>query len=207
MKKAQFRRSAESNLPTIYGDFKIYVYENVDASITHFAVVKGDIQGQSDVLCRIHSSCITGDILGSYRCDCGEQLHYSLKEIDKNNGIVIYLFQEGRGIGLKNKIKAYKLQENGLDTIEANHRLGLPTDARSYEMVGDILNDFKVKSIHLMTNNPEKINSLKIQGIKISGLRNIPVTVNEHNKKYLETKKDKLNHILLPKTKEFKVSE
>lgn len=192
----KYIKAAESKLPTKFGSFSMRVYKNPETNDMHFAIYKGNLENKTDVLCRVHSSCITGDILGSMRCDCGDQLAIALKEIQVNDGIVIYLFQEGRGIGLINKIKAYELQEQGLDTVEANLALGLPADARTYEMVPDILEDLNIKSIRLMTNNPSKINELKKLGVVVSAIEEIEVQCNSVNEFYLKTKKEKMDHQL-----------
>ncbi|MFN4246032.1 MAG: 3,4-dihydroxy-2-butanone-4-phosphate synthase, partial [Brevinematia bacterium] len=161
-------RVDDAFLPTKYGEFRIIGYREIFTNKEHVAIVKGDVKDKEKVIVRIHSECFTGDILGSLRCDCGNQLEYALRKIEEENlGILIYLRQEGRNIGLLNKIKAYKLQDNGLDTVEANRKLGLPDDARDYGIAYQILKELGVKSIRLMTNNPKKIQKIKNYGIEI----------------------------------------
>ncbi len=190
------RMAASSHLPTKYGDFQIYVYEDKVDNFNHLAIVKGDVRGKHQVLTRIHSECLTGDVFGSMRCDCGEQLEAALRQIERNGeGVLIYMRQEGRGIGLVNKIKAYVLQEQGLDTVEANEKLGFPDDMREYFLSVQILEDLGVKSINLLTNNPRKSTDLKRYGMTIE--KRIPLIMppNQFNKKYLYTKKVKLGHL------------
>lgn len=186
-----------TKMPTKWGDFNLHAYENSLDEKEHIALVKGDVKGKEEVLVRIHSECFTGDVLGSRRCDCGSQLHKAMKTIDeKEEGVVLYLRQEGRGIGLYNKMKAYNLQDQGLDTVEANEKLGFEADLRDYVLGSQILKDLGVKSIRLMTNNPKKIEGLKSYGIDVVQRENIEITPNEENKRYLKTKKDKLDHML-----------
>jgi 3,4-dihydroxy 2-butanone 4-phosphate synthase/GTP cyclohydrolase II len=175
-----------------YGSFKMTVIKEKFNTIEHVILEKTP-KNPEQPLVRIHSACLTGDLLGSLRCDCHHQLHYSLKRISEEGGILIYLNQEGRGIGLFNKIKAYALQENGLDTIEANEKLGLPIDARKYYIAANILRNRKINSIQLLTNNPAKINDLRKYGIANIELAPIPVFHTAHNQAYLKTKKDKLH--------------
>jgi len=184
-------------LPTKYGDFRLVCFEDTITKDSHLALVKGNVEGKHGILVRVHSSCETGDIFHSLRCDCGEQLEVALKIIEKEGrGVILYLHQEGRGIGLINKLKAYHLQEKGMDTVEANEALGFAPDLRDYGMSAQILLELGVKSINLMTNNPKKIKSLEIYGIKI--IKRIPLEVDftESNKKYLKTKKEKMGHML-----------
>jgi len=188
---------AVAKMPTQWGKFDLHAYENCLDDKEHIALVKGDVKGKEEVLVRIHSECFTGDVLGSRRCDCGSQLHKAMKTIDeKGEGVILYLRQEGRGIGLYNKMKAYNLQDEGLDTVEANEKLGFEADLRDYVLGSQILKDLGVKSVKLMTNNPKKIEGLKSYGIDVVQRENIEITPNEENKRYLKTKKDKLDHML-----------
>ncbi|AGO60281.1 GTP cyclohydrolase II [Ferroplasma acidarmanus] len=187
---------AKAKLPTRFGVFNIYVFKNEDKK-DHAVLVHGDIEEEENVPVRIHSECLTGDVFGSMRCDCRDQLITSLKYIgSRERGMLIYLRQEGRGIGLLNKIRAYNLEDNGKDTVEANIEQGLPADNRHYNFAIDVIKYFNIKSIELMTNNPEKIKNLEENGIKIS--KRIPVIIepNSFDKFYLETKKDKMGHML-----------
>lgn len=188
---------AVAKMPTQWGEFNLHAYENCLDEKEHIALVKGDVKGKEEVLVRIHSECFTGDVLGSRRCDCGSQLHKAMKTIDeKEEGVILYLRQEGRGIGLYNKMKAYNLQDQGLDTVEANEKLGFEADLRDYVLGSQILKDLGVKSVKLMTNNPKKIEGLKSYGIDVVERENIEITPNEENKRYLKTKKEKLDHML-----------
>ena len=189
--------AAAANIPTPFGDFKLHIFEDDIAGKEHIAYVMGNPSNQSDVLIRIHSECLTGDALFSMRCDCGSQLNEALKRIaEKGEGILLYLRQEGRGIGLVNKIKAYELQEQGADTVEANHQLGFGDDVRNYDMVKTMLAHFAVQSVQLMTNNPRKIKALTAQGIEVTGRDPIKVGKNTHNEHYLAVKTKKLGHLL-----------
>ncbi len=190
-------RGAESSLPTKYGDFRIVAYRDIGTGKEHAAVVKGDVRNAQDVLCRVHSECLTGDILHSKRCDCGEQLDEALQAIEAaGQGLILYLRQEGRGIGLIDKIAAYELQEQGLDTVEANRELGHPDDARTYEAARDILKDLGVASIRLMTNNPAKVDALRDLGFAISERVPHEVPAHEGNVDYVRTKKERMGHTL-----------
>lgn len=189
--------AAETKLPTKYGDFRIIIFKNEVDHKEHLMIVKGDVRGKSDVLMRIHSECLTGDVFGSHRCDCGEQLENALRCIEEQGeGIVIYMRQEGRGIGLTNKIKAYSLQDQGYDTVEANVKLGFPPDMREYSLAAQMLRELDVKSVKLLTNNPEKKEDLERWGITVSKRVPIVIKANSINAKYLNTKKEKMRHML-----------
>jgi 3,4-dihydroxy 2-butanone 4-phosphate synthase / GTP cyclohydrolase II len=203
----QYRRQREKlveweeviDLPTDYGDFRLHLYRSLMDDQHHLAIVKGDVSkaAEQPVLVRVHSECLTGDVFGSRRCDCGSQLHTALRRIEEEGlGVVLYMRQEGRGIGLAAKIHAYKLQEKGLDTVEANERLGFPMDLRDYGIGAQILHDLGVRKIRLMTNNPRKV--VGLQGHQLEIVEQLPVKSepNEHNRRYLETKKEKMGHIL-----------
>lgn len=188
-------QTASAQLPTKFGLFRINVYQTEDGT-EHITLIKGNIN--NPMLVRLHSSCATGDIFGSLKCDCGEQLEKSLKKIEENgNGVLLYLNQEGRGIGLTNKIKAYALQEKGYDTVEANEALGLPADARDYKIAADMLLDLGIDTIYLLTNNPDKEEQLHEYGITIAKRIRLETMPNKNNKEYLKTKKQKMAHQLL----------
>lgn len=184
-------------LPTKYGNFRMYGYVNRITGEHHLALVKGDVATEEPVLCRMHSECLTGDVFGSLRCDCGEQLAEALRRIEKaGRGVLVYLRQEGRGIGLINKLRAYELQDRGMDTVEANIALGFPSDMREYDTGAAILSDLGVWKIILMTNNPLKISGLDHYGIEVTGRDPIEMTCNEKNRMYLYTKYRKMGHLL-----------
>jgi 3,4-dihydroxy 2-butanone 4-phosphate synthase/GTP cyclohydrolase II len=184
-------------MPTAYGDFELYLYRsNLDGQ-HHLALVKGDVAGKENVLVRVHSECLTGDVFGSRRCDCGPQLHQAMRLIAAaGRGVLVYMRQEGRGIGLPSKIKAYKLQERGYDTVEANLKLGYGMDLREYGLGAQILVDLGLKTISLLTNNPRKVVGLEGYGLEIIEQLPIKIRPNPHNEKYLETKRKKLGHLL-----------
>ncbi|MGN1028972.1 MAG: GTP cyclohydrolase II, partial [Bacilli bacterium] len=197
-KEILIKTETEVEMPTKYGNFKMYGFTEKISGKEHIALVLGDIENADSVLIRIHSECLTGDVFGSKRCDCGEQLDLALRNIAKEGtGILIYMRQEGRGIGLINKLKSYKLQEEGYDTVEANIKLGFSPDLRTYDIAASILKSLNIFNIRLMTNNPEKINGLNEFGIKV--LERVPIQIKENNinEFYLKTKKEKMNHILL----------
>jgi 3,4-dihydroxy 2-butanone 4-phosphate synthase / GTP cyclohydrolase II len=186
------------DMPTKYGTFKLIAFKEKLTQREHLALVKGTWEKGAPVLTRVHSSCFTGDILGSLRCDCGEQLHAAMQMVEKEGkGIILYMNQEGRGIGLVNKLKAYKLQEEGMDTVEANIHLGFGTDERDYGVGAQILRHLNVTRLRLMSNNPKKRAGLKGYGLEIVEIIPIEVKSNPHNEKYLQTKRDKLGHEIL----------
>ena len=188
-------KAARASLPTRYGNFKVACYEDFNKA-QHLALISGDVKGKKNVLVRVHSECVTGDALGSLRCDCGSQLEMSLRIIAKNSGVLLYMAQEGRGIGLMNKIAAYHLQDNGMDTVDANLKLGLKADARDYTIGAQILADLGLSTIKLLTNNPRKIEGIEKYGLEI--VERVPLVIksNKLNKKYLKAKMEKLGHYL-----------
>ncbi|HET8869178.1 MAG TPA: GTP cyclohydrolase II [Aquabacterium sp.] len=184
---------AQARIPTRYGTFSMKVFQEQGSGVEHVAMVMGDIAEHA--LIRIHSECMTGDVFGSLRCDCGPQLDFAMREIGQNgNGIVLYLRQEGRGIGLINKLKAYELQDQGLDTVEANLKLGFPADLRKFDIAGQMLEYLGVKSVNLMTNNPDKIAALKAYGIAVDERVPVRSDAQAENERYLATKLHKLGH-------------
>jgi 3,4-dihydroxy 2-butanone 4-phosphate synthase/GTP cyclohydrolase II len=189
-----FHRYAEAEIPTRFGSFRVLVYR--DGDLEHVALVRGEVAGKAGVLARIHSECFTGEVLHSLKCDCGAQLDRAMEAIaQKGAGVIVYLRQEGRGIGLGNKIRAYALQAQGKDTVEANEALGFPADMRRYEAAAAILADLGVLSVALMTNNPAKLAGIEAAGVKVT--EQIPhwVDVQEHNRDYLEVKRAKMGHL------------
>ncbi len=191
------KRLADIKLPTDFGDFRAIAYGNQVDENVHIALIKGDIRQGGSVLVRVHSECLTGDVFGSRRCDCGEQLHTAMRIIEKEGkGVILYMRQEGRGIGLVNKLQAYELQEKGLDTVEANLKLGFKADLRDYGVGAQILVDLGIKKMRLLTNNPKKIVGLEGYGLKV--MERVPIESKPHDKNviYLQTKKNKLGHLL-----------
>ena len=200
-----FRRTREKlierievvKLPTDYGEFNLFLYQSKLDKQHHLALVCGDVAGKKNVLVRVHSECLTGDVFGSRRCDCGPQLHQAMRQVaDSGFGVIVYMRQEGRGIGLAPKIKAYKLQEQGYDTVEANQKLGFDMDLREYGLGAQILADLGLKTIRLLTNNPRKVVGLEGYGLEIVDQVPIKIRPNEHNARYLNTKREKLGHLL-----------
>ncbi len=191
------RRVARAKLPTEFGDFEIHAYEDLGDGKEHVALVRGEIGDGHGVLVRLHSSCLTGDVFHSARCDCGPQLHTAMARIaGEGRGVVLYLNQEGRGIGLANKIRAYALQDQGYDTVEANERLGFGADQREYGLGVRILSDLGVRSMRLLTNNPRKRAGVETHGLSVSELLPIEIPASEFTRRYLQTKKEKLGHLL-----------
>jgi 3,4-dihydroxy 2-butanone 4-phosphate synthase / GTP cyclohydrolase II len=190
-------RVVETKLPTAYGEFNAVGYRSLVDQKHHVAMVKGDVAGQEDVLVRVHSECLTGDVFHSLRCDCGEQLESALAQIEREGrGVLLYLAQEGRGIGLLNKLRAYKLQDEGYDTVDANLRLGLPVDLRDYGIGAQILSDLGLTSIRILTNNPKKIRGMEGYGLSVSEQVPIVHAPNPHNERYLAAKRDRLGHTI-----------
>lgn len=197
VKESLVSRAAETMIPTFYGgDFKAIAYDNLVDSHEHLALVKGEIDPEEAILVRVHSECLTGDVFGSQRCDCGPQLHTAMKTIEKEGkGVIVYMHQEGRGIGLANKLKAYALQDQGKDTVEANEALGFKSDLRDYGLGAQILVDLGIKKMKLMTNNPKKIIGLEGYGLEIVERVSIQMSPTKDNVKYLETKRRKMGHL------------
>lgn len=188
---------ASSRLPTPFGDFMLHGFEDSETGQEHVAITLGDVTDGQPVLCRVHSECLTGDALFSMRCDCGSQLQTALQRIsDAGRGIILYLRQEGRGIGLINKIRAYDLQDQGADTVEANERLGFDADLRDYTICKAMFAHFQITQVHLMTNNPVKITALTKLGIEVLDRQSLQTGQNDHNARYLATKAGKLGHLL-----------
>jgi len=196
-KERLVQRIAEARLPTDHGEFRVIGYESLVDGREHVALLKGDVEGQPDVAVRMHSECLTGDVFGSRRCDCGEQLEAAMRRINElGRGAIVYLRQEGRGIGLGNKLRAYHLQDQGQDTVEANESLGFKPDLRDYGIGAQILLDLGLTSIRILTNNPRKIVGMDGYGITVTGREPIEVVPGEHNREYLDTKRTKLGHLI-----------
>lgn len=196
-KESLIKREIGVNMPTEWGSFELVAFKQINTGDTHLALIKGSWEENEPVMVRVHSSCVTGDIFGSCRCDCGEQLHAAMEMVEKEGkGVILYMFQEGRGIGLINKLKAYKLQEQGRDTVEANLELGFAMDERDYGVGAQILRDLGVQKIRLISNNPKKRAGLMGYGLEIVDSIAIEIPANPHNKKYLETKRDKMGHAI-----------
>jgi GTP cyclohydrolase II len=188
---------SEADVPTDYGMFRVVVYRELEGEIEHCAIVRGNVRGGQGILARVHSECFTGEVLHSLKCDCREQLDQALGRIaEAERGVVIYLRQEGRGIGLGNKIRAYALQQQGADTVDANVRLGLPADARRYHSAAEILDDLGVASVALMTNNPAKVDALRADGVVVSLRVPMVINPNDHNRDYLRTKNRRMGHLI-----------
>jgi 3,4-dihydroxy 2-butanone 4-phosphate synthase/GTP cyclohydrolase II len=197
MREKLVAREQEVNLPTAFGEFKLHLYRSLVDGQHHAALVMGEVRGKENILVRVHSECLTGDVFGSLRCDCGSQLHDAMKRIaEEGEGVLVYMRQEGRGIGFANKIHAYALQEKGLDTVEANEKLGFKPDLREYGLGAQILVDLGLHSIRLLTNNPKKV--VGLEGFNLKIVEQVPIRAEptKHNKKYLETKKEKMGHKL-----------
>lgn len=191
------KRIAEANMPTKWGEFNIAGYSSILDDKEHIVLSKGDLKGKEDVLVRVHSECFTGDVLSSLRCDCAPQLHHAMQAVEKEGqGVVIYLRQEGRGIGLFNKLKAYELQDQGFDTVDANTELGFDPDLRDYSIAASIIKELGIKSVRLLTNNPEKIEGLEKYHIEVSSREAIIVETNCNNEFYMQTKKDRMGHLI-----------
>ncbi len=194
--ETQVTCAVETKLPTPFGEFRLRAYENEIDELTHVALVMGEPEGKDDVLVRVHSACLTGDALHSLRCDCGEQLEAAMERVaHEGEGVIVYMQQEGRGIGLLNKMKAYHLQDEGMDTVEANQKLGLAPDLRDYGVGAQILKDLDLKRIRLLTNNLTKVVGLRGFGLEITERVPIEMEPNGHNERYLKTKREKLNHV------------
>jgi 3,4-dihydroxy 2-butanone 4-phosphate synthase/GTP cyclohydrolase II len=201
-KERLVHRQVEAKLPTDYGDFRIIAFGTEIDDSTHLALVKGDVEGRENVLVRVHSECLTGDVFGSRRCDCGHQLHNAMRMIEKEGaGVILYMRQEGRGIGLVNKLKAYHLQEQGYDTVEANIKLGFPPDLRDYGVGAQMLVDLGLESIRLITNNPKKIVGLEGYGLTITDRVPMEIVPVDENLAYMTTKKDRMGHLIMEKGK------
>lgn len=197
MNELHIKREIKTSMPTEFGEFTVYGYSNNLDDHEHIALVKGDVSGEEPVLVRLHSECLTGDVLHSYRCDCGPQLHESLRQINEaGRGVLLYMRQEGRGIGLLNKLRAYALQDEGFDTVEANEQLGFVADAREYHISAQMLQDLQVESVKLLTNNPRKVSSLQANSITVTERVPLQIEPRKENERYLQTKTEKLGHLM-----------
>jgi GTP cyclohydrolase II len=191
------RPYSEAEVPTEYGTFRVIVYREDNSDVEHCAIVAGDVRAQDNVLARVHSECFTGEVLHSLKCDCRDQLDQALERIARaGRGVVLYLRQEGRGIGLGNKIRAYALQQEGVDTVDANLKLGFAADARRYHVAAGMLEDLGVASIALMTNNPAKVDALRNDGVVVARREPMPIIANDHNRDYLRTKNRRMGHLI-----------
>ncbi|MFP4329177.1 MAG: GTP cyclohydrolase II [Alkalispirochaetaceae bacterium] len=197
MKNASVTQVSSARIPNQFGEYQLYVYENSEDDKEHLALVYGDVSGRSNVMVRVHSECFTGDVLGSQRCDCGEQLNRAMQLIaEEGAGVILYMRQEGRGIGLSEKLRAYNLQDQGHDTVEANLLLGHQADSRDYTVAALMLEDLGISSVRLLTNNPSKIEQLSELGISIVSREPLtPILVNEQNRRYLFTKMTRMSHM------------
>ena len=201
-RESLIHREVKVDLPTVFGDFQLVAYTQTNTGDSHLALTKGTWKEEEPVLVRVHSSCVTGDIFGSCRCDCGGQLHRAMEMVERaGKGVVLYMNQEGRGIGLLNKLKAYQLQEKGMDTVQANLQLGFKKDQRDYGVGAQILRDLGVRRMKLLSNNPQKRAGLIGYGLTIEETVPIEMSPNQHNESYLKTKRDKLGHTILSKNK------
>lgn len=197
LNEQHIKREIKTTMPTAFGEFTIYGYSNALDDHEHIALVKGDVSGEAPVLVRVHSECLTGDVFHSYRCDCGPQLHEALRRINEvGRGVLLYMRQEGRGIGLLNKLRAYALQDKGFDTVEANEQLGFVADAREYNISAQILQDLGVESVKLLTNNPRKVTSLQANQIDVVDRVPLEIEARKENEQYLQTKVEKLGHLM-----------
>ena len=191
------RQYSQADVPTAYGTLRVIVFREGSGDVEHCAIVNGNVRGAQNVLARVHSECFTGEVLHSLKCDCREQMDQALQRVSEAEaGVVVYLRQEGRGIGLGNKIRAYALQEQGADTVDANVRLGLPADARRYHVAAEIFQHLGVESIALMTNNPAKVDALRADGVVVASRLPMSINANEHNREYLSTKNRRMGHLI-----------
>jgi len=194
---------SQAVVPTEYGPYRVVVYRERGTGVEHCAFVRGDVRGQNGLLVRVHSECLTGEVLHSLKCDCREQLDQALRRIAlEGRGAVLYLRQEGRGIGLGNKIRAYALQEEGVDTVDANLQLGFEADARRYDVAIEMLANLEVRSVALLTNNPDKVRALEADGVKVLRREPMEIECHDHNRDYLDTKRSRMGHLIEPESLE-----